>query len=272
MISPDRPVAFATVNGAELEYEVMGDGPELVWLHGMGGNLELERRSAAALARHHRVLWYSSRGHGRSSAPTERAGWSYAALAGDLDAMLDVVGFDRPLLVGGSHGANTILRHAVEHPGRARALILIAPGGNALARPARRQFAPIWLMLNIARLHGQDGLIRFVTGLNPESPEVDRDVLAAARTHDPRELARALRRIPDQSAVDEPALASIQVPAVVAAWGGDPIIHPLVLARRIADLIPGARFEQIAPLAGEPPQQVADRLAAFVLRWAGSLP
>ncbi len=263
---------LATVNGANLEYEVMGDGADLVWLHGMGGNLELERRSAAALARHHRVLWYSSRGHGRSSAPTRRAGWSYGALAGDLDAMLDVVGFERPLLVGGSHGANTILRHAVEHPGRARGLILIAPGGNALTRPSRRQFAPIWLMLNIARLHGRDGLIRFVTGLDPDNPDVDAEVLAAARTHDPRALARALRRIPDQGAVDELALAGLQVPTLVAAWDGDPIIHPIALARRIVDLIPGARFEQITPLVDASPQEVADRLASSVLRWAGSSP
>ena len=41
----------ATVNGVHLEYEVMGEGPDVVWLHGMGGNLELERRSASAADR-----------------------------------------------------------------------------------------------------------------------------------------------------------------------------------------------------------------------------
>ena len=259
------------VNGVHLEYELMGDGLELVWLHGLGGNLELERWSAVALARNYRVLWYSSRGHGRSSAPAHRAGWSYGALADDLDAMIDLVGFDRPLLVGGSHGANTIMRHSVEHPGRARGLFLIAPGGNGLARPSRRRYLPIWLGLQRARFHGKDGLISFVTGLDPDNPNADQQVLAAARTHNPKVLAQALRWITDQGAVDERALSTLHLPTIVAGWENDPIIHPIALARHIAEVIPGARFEEIVSLADATPQEVAEILSAWVLRWTKSL-
>lgn len=262
---------LAKVNGHVLEYELIGDGPQLVWLHGLGGNLELERKSATALGERFRVLWYSSRGHGRSSAPVSRDGWSYGELARDLDAMIDHVGFDRPILVGGSHGANTILRHSAEHPGRARELLLIAPGGNALARPSRRRFAPIWLLLQVARSKGADGLTRFVTGLRPDDPSISQEVLAAARTHDHRRLARALRWIPDQRAVEESALARISVPTVVAAWDNDPVIHPIALARHIAAQIPGAQFEQIPQLASSTPEEVAAVLAGFVNRWAGTL-
>lgn len=262
---------LATVNGMSLEYELMGSGPELVWLHGLGGNLELERKSATALAERFRVLWYSSRGHGRSAAPSSRAGWSYGELARDLDAMIDLAGFDRPILVGGSHGANTIMRHAVEHPGRASELLLIAPGGNALARPSRRRFAPIWLMLQLARTKGPDGLTQFVTGLRPDDPKMTQEVLEAARTHDHKRLARALRRIPDQNAVDEAALAQITVPTVIAAWDNDPVIHPIALARHLADLIPNAQFEEISQLASSTPEEVAAVLAGFVNRWAGTM-
>jgi pimeloyl-ACP methyl ester carboxylesterase len=258
-------------DGVVLEYEVLGDGPELVWLHGLGSNLELERRSAGALAEHFRVLWYSSRGHGRSTAPADRRGWSYARLARDLDAMLDVAGFDRPILVGGSHGANTILRHAVEHPGRASALFLVAPGGNALRRPPRATFGRLWLLLQLARLHGGDGLTRFVTGLAADDPGIDPDVLAAARTHDPRVLYRALRRIPDQGAVDPATLAAVSTPTLVAAWNHDPVIHPIAVGREIAAAIPGARFEELDNLATADPAQIAAVLTSSVLRWRGAL-
>lgn len=30
----------ATVNSTDLDYDLLGDGPELVWLHGLGGDLE----------------------------------------------------------------------------------------------------------------------------------------------------------------------------------------------------------------------------------------
>jgi len=260
-----------TVNGTKLEYELMGEGAELVLLHGLGGNLELERRNATALAQTHRVLWYSSRGHGRSAPAIRRTGWSYAAMAGDLDAMIDVAGFARPILVGGSHGANTILRHAVEHPGRAAALFLIAPGGNCLDRPSRARLAPIWLMLQLARLRGSDGLIRFITGLHPDNPNLDPQVLAAARTHDSKALFRALRYVPDQRAVEEKMLASLNVPTVVAAWDNDPVIHPIALARHLAEVIPGAQFEEIEQLVSSTPEQIATVLAGCVGRWANSL-
>lgn len=57
------------------------------------------------------------------------------------------VDFRHPLLVGGSHGANTILRHEAQQPGRARGLLPIAPGGNALRRPPVRTFALLRLAL-----------------------------------------------------------------------------------------------------------------------------
>jgi hypothetical protein len=132
-------------------------------------------------------------------------------------------------------------------------------------------FGRLWLLLQLARWRGQDGLIGFVTGLAADDPGLDPDVLAAARTHDPRVLYQALRRIPDQGAVDPAALSVIDTPTLVAAWDDDPVIHPIAVARDIAAAIPGARFARLDNLATANPADIAAVLTASVLRWHGAL-
>ena len=252
----------------ELEYEVLGSGPELVWLHGLSGSLEDGRPLAERLAQRFRVLWYSTRGHGRSSPLLDARRYGYDRIAADLAAMLDHVGFERPLLAGGSHGASTILRHEAERPGRARGLLLVAPGGNALAPARLHHFALLRYQLWRATRRGPDGLIELCTGAAPGSPEADAHLVAAMRTHDFASICVAMRRIPDQRAVDPAALPSFRVPTHVVAWDGDPIIHPIATARRITELIPGATFEEIDRSAGMSTAQVADLAAGIVTRWA----
>jgi pimeloyl-ACP methyl ester carboxylesterase len=260
------------VDGLELEYDVIGDGPELVWLHGLGGNLDDGRLLAERLASDHRVLWYSTRGHGGSTPVLDRSAYRYDRIATDLEAMLDVAGFSSPLLVGGSHGANTILRHEAMFPGRARALMLIAPGGNALQRVSQRYFLPMRVALWRAARGGDDRVLAFALGADPSSPDIDPDLLRAARAHDPRSLVAALRHIPDQRAVDPEALRAFDVPTHVVAWDHDPIIHPLAVAKRIVDLIPGATFELIERDAQMRQAAVADYAATVIRRWTAAIP
>jgi 3-oxoadipate enol-lactonase len=262
----------AAIDGLELEYEVTGEGPDLVWLHGLGGNLEDGRLVAETLGEHFRVLWYSCRGCGRSSPLLDPTRYGYGRIAADLDALLDVVGFDKPLLVGGSHGANTILRHTADFPGRALGLLLIAPGANALSRPTRLRFAlAIQLPLLLARLQGPDGLVRILSGKRPDDPQANPFTVAALRTHDPASVRVAMRRIPDQRAVDPAALADFAVPTHVAAWDRDPIIHPIAVARRIAELVPGATFEEIERAPDMPPEEVARRVSEITVAWSRPL-
>ena len=263
-------MAFATVPGATLEYEVTGDGPDLVWCHGLGGNLD-DSRAAAQLvaAAGYRVLWYSCRGAGRSSAVRNAEDCRYARIADDLEALLDVVGFERPLLAGGSHGANTILRHEQRHPGRAAALLLVAPGANALGRIGGPRW---WLVLGAyqrARRRGMPGLVKLITGKDVSLG--DDPMVAAALTHDEASLAASLRHIPDQGAVDPSALGSFAVPTHVAAWDKDPLIHPIALARRIAALIPGATFEEIERVTTMTHEETAEAAAALISRWAAGV-
>jgi pimeloyl-ACP methyl ester carboxylesterase len=261
-------VRVAVEPDVELEVEVVGDGPELVWLHGLSGSLMDGRPVVERLADRFRVLHYSTRGHGRSTPLLDRGRYGYGPIAKDLSTVLGAVGFERPLLVGGSHGANTILRHEADFPGRARGLLLIAPGGNALRRPRRLQFALLRLGMWRGARSGLDGLIQVCIGFAPDDPRADPHLVAAMRTHDFPSLKVAMRHIADQRAVDPAALPSFDVPTHVLAWDGDPVIHPIATARRVAELIPSATFAEIERVNGLSAAQVADVAAGEIHRWA----
>ena len=230
----------------ELDYDVLGDGPDLVWAHGLTESLASSRALCSELAHDHRVLVFSSRGHGRSSPVHERHRYTYDLMADDLSRLLDATGFERPVLAGGSHGANTILRHEMRHAGRARALVLVAPGANALRKPRRWAWTLIRSHTVVAAWRGEHAVIKAITGQDPRDPQHDPDLVAAARTHDMTSLLAAMRFVPNQQVVPPEALERFDVPTVVAGWPDDPLIHPIAVARRIAEIVPGAQFVEIS--------------------------
>lgn len=249
----------AVSDDVELEYEVVGDGPELVWLHGLSGSLAESRPLVQALSTRFRVLSYSTRGHGGSTPVHERHRYRYDVIADDLERMITHVGFSHPIVAGGSHGANTALRHAVRYPGRARALLLVAPGANALARPRRPQWWLIRGHVQLAALRGEPHVVKAITGVDPRLDGLDDVALAkvaAARTHDLPSLLSAMRLIPDQQVVEPAVLPALALPVTVAAWDQDPLIHPIAVARRIAALLPRADFVEIAK-----PGEIGDEAA-----------
>lgn len=257
----------AVSNDVELDYEVLGDGPEVVWLHGLSGSLAESRPLCEQLSKRFRVLWYSTRGHGYSTPVHEQHRYSYDVIADDLERMLDHVGFTHPVIAGGSHGANTALRHALRRPGRARALLLVAPGANALRRPDRVRWALVRAQMRLAEIRGEAAVVKAVSGYDPRDPELDaagQAAVAAARTHDLASLLSAIRLIPDQQVITPAALAHLAVPTIVAAWPKDPVLHPVSVARQIASLLPDAQFVLIPKPAVPSQEAIVDLVASWI--------
>ena len=118
-------------SGLRLHYQQVGDGPDLVMIHGLTGNLAVwHLRIVPELAERYRVLTYDLRGHGHSDAPA--AGYSADDMAADLLGLLDALEIERPVVVGHSYGADIALYHALLHPDRVREVIAIEAALPAL--------------------------------------------------------------------------------------------------------------------------------------------
>jgi pimeloyl-ACP methyl ester carboxylesterase len=128
-------------NNLTLHYWRSGQGPDLVLVHGLGGNLAgWHLTMVPALQQEYRVLTYDLRGHGRSDAPP--TGYTTGDMAQDLRGLLDALGIERAALVGHSWGADIVLHFALLNPGRVSELVIVEGGLLAPLAPSYR--SPEW--------------------------------------------------------------------------------------------------------------------------------
>ncbi len=118
-----EPAWEAGTSPEGLYYEVAGEGPWVVLLHGFSLDGRMWEPQAKELAREYRVVRYDLRGHGRSAGFTG----PYASRE-DLRDVLDAVGAGRVTLVGLSAGAQIAVDFSLSHPDRVEKLVLAAPG------------------------------------------------------------------------------------------------------------------------------------------------
>lgn len=112
-----RPVHVRAGDGTDLRVRVLGrdDAPTVVLVHGWTCALEFWTLQLQALAGRLRLVAYDLRGHG-GSAPSSGGDYSIEAYRDDLEAVLRaaVPAGERPVLVGHSLGAMTIVAWAAE--------------------------------------------------------------------------------------------------------------------------------------------------------------
>jgi pimeloyl-ACP methyl ester carboxylesterase len=112
------------VNGLKLHYWQSGEGPDVVLVHGLGGNLAgWHINLVPELQRDHRVTTYDLRGHGRSDGPP--SGYTTRDMAEDLAGLLGELNISRARVVGHSWGADIALHFALAYPQMVSNLVLI---------------------------------------------------------------------------------------------------------------------------------------------------
>ena len=103
-----------TVNGVRLYYELTGDGPPLILVHGSWSDGASWDPVLPALAPRFRVLTYDRRGHSRSERPPTQG--STDEDVDDLAALIEHLGLGPSHVAGISSGASLALRLAARRP------------------------------------------------------------------------------------------------------------------------------------------------------------
>ncbi len=179
--------------GAELYYEVQGEGPAIAFAHGSGGNTLIWWQQVPHFAKSRRVLVYDHRGWGRSRCAPDALHPRH--FAGDLAAILDHAGIDKIDLVCQSMGGWTGLPFALAHAGRLQRLVLCGTSGGfdtPLTAADRARTMALWPSTPIADMVLSRGfqlrdparthLYLRIAGLNPpDSVPTVRPLLATIR-------------------------------------------------------------------------------------------
>lgn len=117
--------SYLFLNGHRFHYLVQGGGSgrPMVLLHGLASNARIWNLVAPRLAEHFRVFALDQRGHGLSD-PIE-GDYDPAMPVRDLHAFVEALHLERPVLVGHSWGAYTVLDYAVKRPAGPAGIVLV---------------------------------------------------------------------------------------------------------------------------------------------------
>jgi 3-oxoadipate enol-lactonase len=114
--------------GAEIHYEVAGEGPAVIFAHGLGGNHLSWWQQVAHFAPSRTCVVFAHRGFPPSSpVPGKSAPDSYAD---DLAALIQKLNLKDVALVGQSMGGWTCLEYALREPQKVRALVMASTSGT----------------------------------------------------------------------------------------------------------------------------------------------
>jgi pimeloyl-ACP methyl ester carboxylesterase len=114
---------FAEVNGVRLHYLIAGRGDPIVLLHGFAETSHMWLPLIAKLADTHTVIAPDLRGFGQSSAPAD--GYTKAAMAQDIHALVKSLDYDRIRLVGHDIGLMVAYAYAAQYPGEIDRIVLM---------------------------------------------------------------------------------------------------------------------------------------------------
>jgi pimeloyl-ACP methyl ester carboxylesterase len=118
----------ARVNGAQLYYRQHGHGPDLVFIHGAGGNHLAWWQQVAAFSADYRVTTYDARGWGLSRGDM---GVGRTTLGTDLLGLLDHLRVERAHIVAQSMGGRAVAGLSRLAPGRIASLVLCGTTAGA---------------------------------------------------------------------------------------------------------------------------------------------
>jgi pimeloyl-ACP methyl ester carboxylesterase len=124
---------YAPVNDLNLYYEVDGEGPPLILLHGAYMTAEMMTPLTEGLTGTRQVIVPEMQAHGRTG-DIDRP-LTYEHMADDTAALIGRLGIEQADVVGYSMGGGAALQLAIRHPALVRRLVVISAGFRYDAMP-----------------------------------------------------------------------------------------------------------------------------------------
>ena len=123
---------FASYDGTQIGYCVLGAGPPLVCLPGGPGRAIGYLGDLGGLSRSRQLIMPDTRGTGESADASDPGSYRCDRLAGDVEALRVHLGLDRMDLLGHSAAGDLAMLYAAAHSQRVARLILLTPGLRAV--------------------------------------------------------------------------------------------------------------------------------------------
>ena len=230
----------------------MGEGPAMVFVHGLSGSWPNWLEQVPVFARDHRVVAMDLPGFGHSPMPSEHI--TISAYGRILDDLLETLAVSAATLVGNSMGGFVATELAIAYPQRVERLVLVSAAGISTYRhrdvervePYLRRLAPMlavytgWTAARSDWVARRAGLRNLALGLVTRHPSRLPAPLAAEQLRGAGKpgFMQALRANIDYPVRER--LPEIACPTLIV-WGDEDKVIPVGDASVFEELIPDSR-------------------------------
>ena len=259
------------LNGRNIAYDLVGPdaAPVVCMTHSLAsdGGMWAEQ-VPALLAGGFRVLRIDMRGHG-GSGPVAGA-YTMSQLAGDVAGVLDALKMDKVHYIGLSIGGMIGQAFAIEHGNRLLSTMWgdtmphTPPGPQTVWEERQKAVRDAGSLAGIADGTVERWLTDAVKSARPNRYKQIRDTIAGTT---PAGYIGCIDAIRNYDFV--PRLPSLKLPVLVVC-GADDAGTPPEANRRIAELVPGGRYEQIAAARHFPNVEHPETFNHIMMDWLKS--
>lgn len=263
------------VNGIDIHHITVGQGSDMVMVHGFLGNLAVwHLQIVPQLRNSYSITTPDLRGHGYSQVTP--SGYTAADMANDLKGLLDALGLGKVALVGHSYGADVCLYFALLYPERVSKLVALEPGLAALVHNRKDKNWEGWtywvdklreIGLEVPEEKKSD--LSYLLQLSLETPKVFGPARGLPRNREPLiNLIQNTTLIQDYEFIGEltlEAVRTIQTPILLVYGDKSHFLNSYYYLRDALPncepvLLPGG--EHFGPL--EQPEELVDLIRGFL--------
>ena len=241
------------IYGQKIYYQEAGSGPDVILLHGLGGDRTNWGPTVPALAGKFHVWVPDQVGFGESDKPP--INYRVGTLVDFLNAFYKKVGISKATLVGNSLGGWVAMDFALAYPDKVNRLVLVDSAGYSQKRtggpPLTRE---LLLALNPGTLAGTKRLMAAV--FYNQAFANDAVVEAAFTRHlhknDSPTIDSFIDSILREEDVVDGKLGAIKAPTLIV-WGREDALVPLAAGKALGEDIAGSETVVLSP-CGHVPQ------------------
>ncbi|MDX1511680.1 MAG: alpha/beta fold hydrolase [Nitriliruptorales bacterium] len=253
---------FVDIDGSSIHYQSMGEGPPVVFIHGLGGSSHVWYGVMQAMRQHHHCVALDLRGHGRSGTAGKLSveGW-----ASDVLALMKKLELPHAAVVG--HSLGTLVAQQVAVTGADVVDQLVLVGGISRFLPptndAYRERA------DKVEKDGMDVLVDdWLDGaVSPQSHATKAGAVGLLRElftrNDPTAYAKACRALAKAPKIDG---SKIGQPTLLVTGAHDRST-PLAMAEELKAAIPVSRVKVLADVGHWAPVEDPGAVAAAILEF-----
>lgn len=276
------PMAPRTMllHGQELSYVDSGDGPVVLFIHGMLGSQNHWAHLVDRMDDTQRVILPDLFGHGASAKPM--GDYSLSSHAATLRDLLDRLGIETVTLVGHSLGGGIAMQFFYLFPERVERLVLVASGGLGRevtpllrsatlpgAEPVLGVVASDWVTTRLQGLGKAAAKVGWTSGA--EGSVAWRSFTSLGDRESRRAFLATTKSVIDlggQTVSAHGHLLDVDPPPTLAVWGSKDRIIPAWHALKAQESMPGLRVELFEGAGHFPhlddPDRFADLLREFI--------